>query len=149
MKSILKPIEFLSPLSEIEVKMTLRDLSGFSGEVDQNSFRLINSRWRYFRRSAKPILMGHFSEQNGKTKVTVSVHTRITDVIGLFILIIWILASIAWDIVSTPNKEFLSIMIHILVPLWFIIAVLTFGYFFLHSSFQRSVKKIKKALLVD
>ena len=93
--------------------------------------------------------MGHFSEQNGKTKVTVSVHTRITDVIGLFILIIWILASIAWDIVSTPNKEFLSIMIHILVPLWFIIAVLTFGYFLLHSSFQCSVKKIKKALLVD
>ena len=47
MKSIIRPIEFVSPLSEVEVRMTLKELCGskwdnfpFDGEVDKNSFRL-------------------------------------------------------------------------------------------------------------
>ena len=97
MKSIIRPIEFVSPLSEVEVRMTLKELCGskwdnfpFDGEVDKNSFRLIKNQRPFVqtRGIPKPILIGDFVGQDKQTKVTISLHTRITDVIGLLVLVL-------------------------------------------------------------
>ena len=89
MKSIVRPIEFVSPLSEVEVRLTLRGLCGskwdscpFKGEVNNNSFRFKKKKipFLYTQGVPEPILIGEFAEQDKQTRVTISLAPRIADI---------------------------------------------------------------------
>ena len=70
---------FYVGLSEIEVRMTLRELCGskwdgypFEGEVYENSFSLTGNDFIARRNIGNVVLEGSFWEENGKTTVSVS-----------------------------------------------------------------------------
>ena len=153
MKPIVPPIEFISPLSEVEVRMTLKELCGskwdnysFDGEVDKNSFRLIKNRFVYSRGIPKPILIGDFVEQGGKTKITISLHTRITDIIGLLILVLGSIGLAGYGFVSMLDEGFIAAIASAMIIFGFGVGIFALNYFLIWSSFHRSVEKIKKEL---
>ena len=155
MKSIIRPIEFVSPLSEVEVRMTLKELCGskwdnfpFDGEVDKNSFRLIKNQrpFVYTRGIPKPILIGDFIGQGERTNVTISLHTRITDIIGLLILVLGAIALAGCGFVSMLDEGFIVAIASAIIIGGFGVACFAISYFLLWASFHRSAAKIKKAL---
>ena len=155
MKSIIRPIEFVSPLSEVEVRMTLKELCGskwdnfpFDGEVDKNSFRLIKNQrpFVYTRGIPKPILIGDFIGQGERTNVTISLHTRITDIIGLLILVLGAIALACCGFVSMLDEGFIVAIASAIIIGCFGVASFAISYFLLWASFHRSAAKIKKAL---
>ena len=155
MKPIIRPIEFVSPLSEVEVRMTLRELCGskwdnspFDGEVDENSFRLIKNQhpFVYTRGIPKPILIGNFVRQDEQTKVTISLHTRITDIIGLLILVLGAIGLAGYGFVSMLGEGVIVAIMSAMMIFGFGVGVFALNYFLFWSSFRRSVAKIKEAL---
>ena len=155
MKSIIRPIEFVSPLSEVEVRMTLKELCGskwdnfpFDGEVDKNSFRLIKNQrpFVYTRGNPKPILIGDFIGQGERTKVTISLHTRIIDIIGLLILVLGAIGLSGYGFVSMLDEGFIVAIASAIIIGGFGVACFAISYFLLWTSFHRSAAKIKKAL---
>ncbi len=153
MKTIFPSVEFISPLSEVEVRMALKELCGskwdnrpFDGEVDKNSFRFIKNNLSNISRAPRPIFAGDFVEQNGKTKVTISLQTRVMSIIGLCL---WILGAIAlggYGFVSMLDEGFILAIVSAVIIVGFGVGLLALHYFLIWSSFQRSVAKIKKAL---
>ena len=155
MKSLVPPIEFISPLSEVEVRMTLRELCGsnwdnypFNGEVDKNSFRLIKNQrpFVYTRGISRPILIGDFVGQGEGTKVTISLHTRITDIIGLFIFVLAAIGLAGYGFVSMLDEGFILAIASAIMIGGLGVGFSALNYFLIWSRFQRSVAKIKKAL---
>ena len=152
MKSIIRPIEFVSPLSEVEVRMTLKELCGskwdnypFNGEVDKNSFRLIKNHF-YMRGAPKPILIGDFVEQDKQTKISISLHTRIIDFIGLLIFVLFAISLAAFVFISMFGEGFILAIVSAIIIGCFGVASFAISYFLLWASFHRSAAKIKKAL---
>ena len=154
MKSTIPSIEFISPLSEAEVRMALRELCGskwddcpFRGEVDKNSFRLIKNRVANTRGIPKPILIGDFYEQNGKTKVTISIQQRMVETIGVSI---WVLGAVALAgdsfVSMLHSKGFVLAFISAVILAGIGVGVVALNRFFLRSSFQRSAEQIKNSL---
>ena len=155
MKPIIPPIEFVSPLSEVEVRMTLKELCGskwdncpFDGEVDKNSFRLIKNQrpFVYTRGIPKPILMGDFIGQGERTKVTITLHTRITDILGLLILILGAIALAIYGFISMFDEGFIVAIVSAMMIFGLGVGFFALDYFLIWSSFHRSASKIKKAL---
>ena len=155
MKPIIPPVEFISPLSEVEVRMTLKELCGsrwdnypFNGEVDKNSFRLIKNQrsFVYTRGSPRPILIGAFVGQGERTKVTISLHTRITDVIGLLILVLGAIGLAGYGFVSMLDEGFIVAIVSAMMICGVGVGFSAFNYFLIWSSFHKAVNKIKKAL---
>ncbi len=156
MKSIIRPIEFVSPLSEVEVRMTLRELCGskwdnfpFRGEVDKNSFRFIKNHHPFVsaRRLPKLILIGDFIGQGELTKVTISLHTRITAIIGLLILVLGAIGLSGYGFVSMLDEGFIVAIASAIISGGFVgVTGFAISYFLHWTSFHRSVAKIKKAL---
>ena len=155
MKSIIRPIEFVSPLSEVEVRLTLKELCGskwddcpFNGEVDKNSFRLVKNQKPFVHTKGipKPILIGDFVEQDQQTKVTIALHTRITDIIGLLILVLGTVGFAGYDFVSMLNKGLIIAIVTSVILFGFGVVCFVISYFSLWSSFHKSANKIKKAL---
>ena len=155
MKPIIPPIEFISPLSEVEVRMTLKELCGskwdncpFDGEVNNNSFRLIKNQrpFVYTRGIPKPILIGDFVGQGERTKVTISLHTRITDIIGLLILILGAIGLAGYGFVSMLDGGFIVAIVSSMMICGLGIGFSALNYFLIWSSFHKSANKIKKAL---
>ena len=155
MKSLVPPIEFISPLSEVEVRMTLRELCGsnwdnypFNGEVDKNSFRLIKNQrpFVHTRGIPRPILIGDFVGQGEGTKVTISLHTRITDILGLFIFVLAAIGLAGYGFVSMLDEGFILAIASAIMIGGLGVGFSALNYFLIWSSFQRSVAKIKKAL---
>ena len=155
MKSIIKPVEFISPLSEVDVRMTLKELCGskwdnfpFNGEIDNNSFRLIKNRSPFVctRGIPIPILIGNFVGQNRQTKVTISLRTTIMDIIWLLILILGTVVLACYSFISMLNEGF-AMALFAFIIIWNIgMSFAALSYFLLWSTFHKSVKKIKKAL---
>ena len=157
MKSIIRPIEFVSPLSEVEVRMTLKELCGskwdnfpFHGEVDKNSFRFVKNHHPFVgtrRRIPKTILIGDFIGQGELTKVTISLHTRITEIIGLLIIVLGSIGLSGYGFVSMLDEGFIVAIASAIISGGFV-GVTSFAiiYFFHWTSFHRSAAKIKKAL---
>ena len=155
MKSIIRPIEFVSLLSEVEVRMTLKELCGskwdnfpFDGEVDKNSFRLIKNQrpFVYTRGIPKPILIGDFIGQGERTKVTISLHTRITDIIGLLILVLGAMGLAGYGFVSMLDEGFIVAIVSAMMIFGLGVGFFALDYFLIWSSFHKSVNKVKKAL---
>lgn len=153
MKPIIPPIEFISPLSEVEVKMTLKELCGskwdncpFDGEVNNNSFRLIKNHFVYTRGIPKPILIGDFVGQGERTKVTISLHTRITDIIGLLILILGAIGLAGYGFVSMLDEGFIVAIVSAMMICGLGVGFSALNYFLIWLSFHKFANKIKKAL---
>ena len=155
MRSIIQPIEFISPLSEVEVRMTLKELCGskwddcpFDGEIDKNSFRLIKNQRPFVRTRGipKPILIGDFVEQNGQTNVTISLHTRMTDIIGLLIFVLGSIGLAIYGFISMLDEGFFVAALSAIIICGFGVGLFALDYFLIWSSFHKSANKIKKAL---
>ena len=155
MKSLVPPIEFISPLSEVEVRMTLRELCGsnwdnypFNGEVDKNSFRLIKNRRPFVRTRgiSRPILIGDFVGQGEGTKVTISLHTRIIEIIGLLILVLGAMGLAGYGFVSMLDEGFIVAIVSAMMIFGLGVGFFALDYFLIWSSFHKSVNKVKKAL---
>ena len=155
MKPIISPIEFVSPLSEVEVRMTLKELCGskwdncpFDGEVDKNSFRLIKNQrpFVYTRGIPKPILIGNFVGQGERTKVTISLHTRITDIIGFLILVLGAIVLASYGFVSMLDEGFIVAIVSAMMICGLGVGFFALNFFLIWSSFHKSANKIKKAL---
>ena len=155
MKPIIPPIEFVSPLSEVEVRMTLKELCGskwdncpFDGEVDKNSFRLIKNQrtFVYTRGIPKPILIGEVIGQGERTKVTISLQTRITDIIGLLILVLGAMGLAGYGFVSMLDEGFIVAIVSAMMIFGLGVGFFALDYFLIWSSFHKSVNKVKKAL---
>ena len=158
MRSIIRPIEFISPLSEVEVRMTLKELCGskwddcpFDGEIDKNSFRLIKNQSPFVvtRGIPKPILIGDFAEQKEQTKVTISLHTRITDIIGWLIFALGSIILAVTGFISMLNEGFIVAITSAIMIGGLGVGLIALDYFLIWSSFHKSVNKIKKALGVS
>ena len=158
MKSIIRPIEFVSPLSEVEVRMTLKELCGstwdnfpFDGEVDKNSFRLIKNQdpFAYSRGIPKPILIGDFVGQDKQTKVTISLHTRIMDIIGLLILVLGAMGLAGYGFVSMLDEGFIVAIVSAMMIFGLGVGFFALDYFLIWASFHKAVNKIKKALRIS
>ena len=158
MRSIIRPIEFISPLSEVEVRMTLKELCRskwddcpFDGEIDKNSFRLIKNQSPFVvtRGIPKPILIGDFAEQKEQTKVTISLHTRITDIIGWLIFALGSIILAVTGFISMLNEGFIVAITSAIMIGGLGVGLIALDYFLIWSSFHKSVNKIKKALGVS
>lgn len=148
----MKAVTFTSPLSEVEVRMTLKELCGskwdnyaFCGEVNQSSFSF---RRNGFSRGIGRyvILNGVFCEKDGKTHVTVSPSKSRFNTTSSTIFNLGILALAIFGFISALNDGFIQAC-----ALFTIIIGFGWGYFALYNlmflkSFERSVEKIKKAL---
>ena len=153
MQPIIKPIGFISSLSEVEVRMALRELCGskldnypFRGEIAKNSFCLIKNSFTNTRGIPKPILVGEFFEQNGKTQVTISVKTRMIDYVGTCIVAFGVLFLAAFGFISMLDEGVVLAIASAVMITWLCVGMLALHYFLMWSSFRRSVEKIKKAL---
>lgn len=148
----MKGVTFTSPLSEVEVRMTLRELCGskwenypFCGEVDQSSFSF--RRNGFSRNTCRCVFInGDFYEHEGKTHVTVKPSRSRFDLISSTIFNLIIVAFSIFGFISNLDDGFISACI-----LFAIIIAFGWGYFALSKylflkSFEGSVQKIKKAL---
>ena len=158
MKPIIPPVEFVSPLSEVEVRMTLKELCGskwdncsFDGEVNNNSFRLIKNQdpFAYSRGIPKPILIGDFVGQDKQTKVTISLHTRIMDIIGLLILVLGAMGLAGYGFVSMLDEGFIVAIVSAMMIFGLGVGFFALDYFLIWASFHKAVNKIKKALRIS
>ena len=155
MKPIIPPVEFVSPLSEAEVRMTLKELCGsklgncpFDGEVDKNSFRLTKNQHPFVhtRGIPKPILTGDFVGQGEQTKVTITIETRITDIIGLLILVLGAIGLAGYGFVSLLDESFIVAIVSAVMICGLGVGFSALFYFLIWSSFHKSVNEIKKSL---
>lgn len=154
MKQIIPSVEFVSPLSGDEVKMSLKELCGsrwdnypFKGEVGKNSFRFVRNSLSTTKGMPKPILIGDFTEQQGgKTKVKISVKTSIAYIIEIFMVALLAIVAAGYGLVSTLGENFPLGIASAAIILIFGIGIIGVIYFLLWTDFQRSASKIKNAL---
>ena len=148
----MKAVNFISPLSEIEVRMTLKELCGskfdnypFCGEVNQSSFSF--RRNGFFRGVERYVILnGVFCEKNGKTHVTVSPSKSRFDTVSGTIFNLVFLAFAIFGFILGLNDGFIQACVLFAIILgfgWGYSAL--FNYLF-SKSFNSSVDKIKKAL---
>ena len=153
MKPIIPPVEFLTPLSPIEVKMTLKALCGskwdncpFSGTVDNNAFKLTKNHIPGMRGFPRLILNGDFTAQGNQTKVTVSVDTKAIDIISLLIFALCGIGLAIFGFVSMLNHSLLLAIYTFLLISGFIVGVLFIDYILSKKIFRKRVKELKNAL---
>ena len=153
MKPIIPPVEFFSPLSKAEARMSLRELCGskwdklpFEGKVDENSFRLVKNRFFFSQGLTRPLLVGSLAEQDGKTKVTVELVTKISDIVGWLLVIIGILGFAGYSFAYMLDKGTFAAIASSVSILVLGTGLIALSYFFIRLSFHNCVNKIKKAL---
>ena len=80
---------FRVKLSEVEVRMTLRELCGskwdnypFEGEVYENSFSIKENYVGIRRHIGGVVIEGSFYEENGKTTISIFPNLRPRDIVG-------------------------------------------------------------------
>jgi len=156
MKPIIKPIEFTSPLSEAEVRITLKELCGskydncpFDGKVDHNSFTLFRNPKLVFARTRgipNPILKGEFYEENEKTYVSVSMKTRFLDWVGIIMVALGTFLLGIVMLLFTLDEGAVFALLSAGIILSSGIAFFSFHFCILTIRFRKSVLEIKKAL---
>ena len=151
MKPMIPPVEFVSPLSEVEVRITLKELCGsqwedypFRGEVERNTFRFIRNNPTFSRGGFRLVLLGEYYEHNGKTKVSISLKQR---TIASICISVMVFMAVLCAVVIPAFDEGLATAIGLIVTLMgFGGGILALNLFLIRLSFRRSVDKIKKAL---
>ncbi len=142
-------------LSEIEVRMTLREMCGskwydypFEGEIYENSFSIKENDSGFRRNISGVVLEGSFYEENGKTTVTISPKLKSKD------LIVYLLfAMVSASILSQGITEMFSSLFQKGGEGFFLSFLTAVGggvflmivYSMTIGSYRRSIKKLKKA----
>ena len=155
-KQILPCEKFSVKLSEVEVKLTLREMCGskwydypFEGEVYEHSFSLTENYSGSRRNLGGVILEGTFYEENGKTLITITPNIKARD---LFAYLIFFVAGGA--ILGNGIVEMFQALLLNGGDGFFLgflstaagAAILGIIYSMFFGSFQRSVDRIKEAL---
>jgi hypothetical protein len=156
MKSLFKPIEFVSPLALPVARISLRELCGSAlygnypfrddSEVDDTSFKLVED---YRERRAFPLkqldIIGSLSEENNVTRVRVTAQNhkgnKTLDIIFTCLLVI---AAIIFSVMADPPSIFALIFVAI-----FYCAIWPLFYLMAYLRFKRLLRKIKNALGVE
>lgn len=148
----IKPVEFVCPLSEVEVRMTLKELCGsrlydypFRGEVDKKSFWLVKNNSMFTKTLIDTDIRGEFFEQDGKTRITITLtpeKTPIWDIISVLV----ILSSIIYPIEVLFEHGSFGAVIEALAASCLAVFAVLFPKFYIYLNFKRSVDIIKKAL---
>ena len=149
------PISFTAELSELETRMTLKELCDsvwddcdFSGEVSQNSFSFLKKRRAHTKGIPHIALDGEFHEENGRTLVTVRPKIPFYDSPGgilSFLLggILLFLGLMGIPFVLTdPSSLFASAFMAV-----FGAAILAVEYGMISVGFRKSVEALKNVLI--
>ena len=94
----------------------------------------------------KPILIGDFIGQGELTKMTISLHTRIADIIGLLILALGAIGMSGYGFISMLDEGFIVAFVSAMMIFGLGVGFFALDYFLIWSSFHKSANKIKKAL---
>lgn len=146
---------FCVNLSEIEVRMTLREMCGskwydypFEGEVYENSFSIKANHSGFRRNISGIVLEGSFYEENGKTTVTISPKLKSQE---LIVYLIFAIVS-AGILEQGISEMFISLFQKVGNDFFksFLTAVgggvfLLIVYSMTIRSYQKSMEKLKKA----
>ena len=141
-------------LSEIEVRMTLRELCGpksydypFTGEVHENSFSFTENHFGIRRNIGGLILEGSFYEEDGKTTISISPNFKSRNLTGNLIF-----AAVGAFLLSDGMHTMLTSLFNGGENFLYEFSVAVAGgiflgieYHLLIGSFQKSIKKIQKA----
>ena len=156
MKSLFKPIEFVSPLALPIVRISLRELCGsaFEGnypfrddsEVEDTSFKLVEVGRGRRRFPIKRLdIIGSLSEENNVTRVRVTAQNhkgnKTLDIIFTCLLVI---TAIIFSVIVGPSGIAALIFVAI-----FYCAIWPLFYLTAYLRFKRLVRKIKDALKVE
>ena len=156
MKSLFKPIEFVSPLALPVVRINLRELCGsaFEGnypfrddsEVEDTSFKLVEVGRGRRRFPIKRLdIIGSLSEENNVTRVRVTAQNhkgnKTLDIIFTCLLVI---TAIIFSVMADPPSIFALIFVAI-----FYCAIWPLFYLIAYLRFKRLLHKIKNALRVE
>ena len=156
MKSLFKPIEFVSPLALPIVRISLRELCGsaFEGnypfrddsKVEDTSFKLVED---YRERRGFPLkrldIIGSLSEENNVTRVRVTAQDhKGNKTLEILLPCLLLIAAIVYFIIVDPVGIFALIFTAI-----FCCAIWPLFYLTAYLRFKRLVRKIKDALKVE
>jgi len=142
-------------LSEIEVRLTLRELCGskwddcpFQGEVYENSFSVRENTSGTRRNLGGVVLEGSFYEENGKTTVSIVPNVKPSD-LAVYLLFAIVSAAI---LCYGMSEMFISLLVHGGEGFFtaFLAAIaggafLGIVYSMVVGSYQRSVETLRKA----
>ena len=155
-KQILPCEKFSVKLSEVEVKLTLREMCGskwydypFEGEVYEHSFSLTENYSGSRRNLGGVILEGTFYEENGKTLVTITPNIKTRDLFAYLIFVVAGGAILDYGIVEMFQSLLLNggdgfFLGFLSTAAGAAILGIIYSMFF--RSFERSVERIKEAL---
>ena len=149
---------FCVNLSEIEVRMTLREMCGskwydypFEGEVYENSFSVTENYSGFRRNLGGVVLEGSFYEEDGKTTISISPKLKSRDlvvyllfaIIGAGILCYGIFEMFSSLLLNGGEGFFPSFLAAVGGGIF-----LGIVYSMVVGSFQRSIKKLQQAFRV-
>jgi len=154
MKYLIKPIEFVSPLSAREVRMELEMLCGglfdsepFRGEVTDNSFKLTKNRLiGVVRGLPSPTLAGEYAEQDGQTRVTIFSTNGVVNWILLIFFFSALIPSFLSGLVSAFAEGWMTVLSILLSQAVLGVVIVELCYDIPMRSFRRAVSIVRKAL---
>ena len=156
MKSLFKPIEFVSPLALPVVRISLRELCGSAlegkypfradSEVEDTSFKLIED---YRERRRFPLqrldIIGSLSEENNVTRVRVTAQNhKGNKTLDIVLTCLLLVAITAYFFVADPTSIFALIFVAM-----FYCAIWPLFYLIAYLRFKRLLHKITNALRVE
>ena len=156
MKSLFKPIEFVSPLALPVVRISLRELCGsaFEGnypfrddsEVEDTSFKLVEVGRGRRRFPIKRLdIIGSLSEENNVTRARVTAQDhKGNKTLEILLPCLLLIAAIVYFIIVEPVGIFALIFVAI-----FYCAIWPLFYLKAYLRFKRLLHKIKNALRVE
>ena len=148
--------KFSVKLSEVEVKLTLREMCGskwydypFEGEVYEHSFSLTENYSGFRRNVSGVVLEGTFYEENGRTFITIIPNIKTSDLFAYLIFAVAGGTVLGYGIVEMFRSLLLSggdgfFLGFLSAGAGAAISGIIYSMFF--GSFQRSVERIKEAL---
>ena len=155
MKSLFKPIEFVSPLALPVVRISLRELFGsaFEGnypfrddsEVKDTSFKLVEDfRGRRLFPLKRLDIIGVMSEENDGTRIIVTAQSHENKPLAIICTCLVVITAIIYSLIVGPPGIAALIFVSI-----FYCAIWPLFYLGAYLRFKRFVRKIKNALRVE
>ena len=148
------PIKIDSPLSEIEVRMTLKELCGsplydypFKGKVNENSFMLKRNNLKNTRGFLYTVVTGSFHKQDNNTQISLFLEINTINIIAvlLFVFICYIIATFGF--VSMLKEGIVIAITSFIIISSFGSLFLALNLLFAWLRYKHAVSIIKKALI--
>ncbi len=145
-------IKFDSPLSETEVRMTLKELCGsklydypFRGKVNDNSFNFIRNS--FANTSLTATVTGNFYKQDDNTKINLFLEIKMINIIGILIFVFLFYLVAAFGFVSMLKEGIIIAIISFVIISSFGPLFLALNFLFQWLRYKRAVSIIKKELI--